>query len=136
MRRFDGLKGRFDHAEMASTGRGIGPMAVATRRAAFPGGCFVGDALCFYDGITGEGLSAAFVQAHLLAEVVPRILRGEDQAAFDRLLWATVGSKKRLAQLVLKLHDHPSLRKRVIGLFVKRPKVFEWALMKGVGTAV
>ena len=130
--RFDGLRGRFDGAEPSSAGRGIGRMAVSARRSTFEDGCFVGDALAFFDGISGEGLSAGFAQASLLASAFESGIPNGAVPGLERQLWATLRSKRRLTHLLLLLHKHPTLRKFVFALFRRQPQLFGWALNRSV----
>jgi flavin-dependent dehydrogenase len=132
LRRFDGLSERFAGAEACSVGRGIGPMAVAAQKATFYRGCFVGDALAFFDGITGEGLSAAFEQAHLLARLLPDALDQAEHPKLEAALLGALKAKRRLAKQVLILHQHPRVRRRVISLFRAQPRLFDWALKRGL----
>jgi flavin-dependent dehydrogenase len=129
---FDGLKGRFDGAETASSGRGIGRMAVSASRATFDSGCFVGDALAFFDGISGEGLSAGFAQARILAQTLESGIAGGRVAGLEAALWRTLSSKRRLTHLLLQLHQRPTLRKRVFSVFIRKPQLFSWALNRAV----
>ena len=130
--RFEGLRGRFDGVEPASVGRGIGRMAVSARRSTFEDGCFVGDALAFFDGISGEGLSAGFAQAHIIAQALGQGVPSGRVPGLERALWATLSSKRRLTQLLLLLHKHPSLRRVVFHLFRRQPGLFSWALNQSV----
>lgn len=129
---FPALRERFSGAEVSSKGMGAGPMAQAASAATFEGGCFIGDAYCFFDGITGEGLSAGFSQSLLLRDLLPSLLEGAPRSGLEKAINKTVKAKFRLAKIALKLHRSPRLRRRVISLFQAYPKLFDLTLRRTI----
>lgn len=127
---FPALHERFSRAQVSSKGMGAGPMAQAASAATFEGGCFIGDAYCFFDGITGEGLSAGFSQGLLLRELLPSLLDGAPRSRLEKALRKSVGAKLLLAKTALRLHERPRLRQRAISLFQAYPPIFNMALRR------
>jgi flavin-dependent dehydrogenase len=138
LERFTGLSERFANAEVHGRGLGLGPMAVQARRAAGPGFCVVGDALCFFDGIIGEGLTCAFAQAIVVGEQLNGLLHSpsprRDQA-LDQALRATFAGKRSLARAALRLHSAPGWRRRVIGALAAQPAALDYLLACASGQA-
>jgi flavin-dependent dehydrogenase len=129
--KFPVLADRLRGAATASRDRGCGPFlqrATAVVRGTL---ALVGDAAGYVDALTGEGLGIAFAQAHALAGAI---------AAGDLSLYATayrriVRSPERLTHATLLLTRHQTLRRRVIGVLGRDPRLFARLLQAQNGEA-
>jgi flavin-dependent dehydrogenase len=90
----------------------------------------VGDASGGVDAITGEGLCLAFRQADMLAEC----LTSQDLARYQKVHRSLARRPALMAHLMLLL-EHRTLRNRVMGAFVAKPKLFAHMLATHVGAA-
>jgi flavin-dependent dehydrogenase len=80
----------------------------------------VGDAAGYVDALTGEGLGIAFAEAHALAAA----LAVGDLSLYARAYRRIVGAPERLTHATLLLTRHQSLRRRVIGVLGRDPRLF------------
>ena len=73
---FPALEARLRYAptDAHSRSQGIGPLAHGTEGVSWNRCLYLGDALGYADGITGEGLSAAFAQAEALGARLPGLI--------------------------------------------------------------
>ncbi|HYV86414.1 MAG TPA: NAD(P)/FAD-dependent oxidoreductase [Patescibacteria group bacterium] len=104
--------------------RGGGPFGASVREAARGRVLLVGDAAGSLDAITGEGLSLAFASAAALVDAT----RGGDAAggaaAYARV-WPLLRRRQvALSRLVLRLAEHPALRRRVVAALRDAPEGF------------
>jgi 2-polyprenyl-6-methoxyphenol hydroxylase-like FAD-dependent oxidoreductase len=137
MERFPALRARLGPAadRPESAVRGGGPFGASVREAARGRVLLVGDAAGSLDAITGEGLSLAFASAAALVEAT----RGADAAAgggaaggaaaggaaaYARV-WPLLRRRQvALSRLVLRLAEHPALRRRVVAALRDAPEGF------------
>jgi flavin-dependent dehydrogenase len=80
----------------------------------------VGDSSCTVDGIAGQGLSLAFLQALALAESLATGDLSSYQAAHARI----VRTPMRMARLLMLMNASGALRKRAMKLFARKPELF------------
>lgn len=136
MRRFAGdLEGEFRRTvALALPGAAVdgpvlaaGPSPRRARRAWRANLLLAGDAAGFYDGITGEGMSAALRGAGLAATAITGYLEDGDADAFrryDRARRALVRDSDLLARLSLTLGRDPRLAAFAIANLARRPETF------------
>lgn len=126
--RFPRLSERLRSAETESTPRGAGPFVQVVKAPVANRVVLIGDAAGYVDAITGEGLSMAFESAELLAAVLPRALAAGAQA--DSLAPYARGYRRafkryaNLAHAVLAISRRPRLRRAVLPLFGRFPRIF------------
>jgi menaquinone-9 beta-reductase len=115
-----------------STPRGSGPLLQHVTRSVARRFALVGDAAGYVDAITGEGLTQAFEGAEALAAVLPEVLErnGEEAAfaAYERAAEAAFKRYARLAHLLVWTARRPALRRQVIGVLARSPRLFERVL--------
>ena len=80
----------------------------------------VGDASCTVDAVSGQGVSLAFQQAHLVAEALGAGDLGRYQSAHDQLTRTAI----RVTRLLLVMNSSAWLRSKVLRLFSARPSLF------------
>jgi flavin-dependent dehydrogenase len=80
----------------------------------------VGDASCTVDAVSGQGVSLAFQQAHLVADALAAQNLGPYQFAHDRLTLTAI----RVTRLLLVMNSSQWLRRKVLRLFSLRPNLF------------
>ena len=134
---FPALEERLKGVTFDSTARGAGPLLQHVKRRVAERFALVGDAAGYVDAITGEGLTQAFEGAEALAAVLPDVLaRGGAVAAFAPYEAATEQAFRRyarLANLLVWTARRPLLRRSVVGLLARSPKLFERVLRGAVG---
>ncbi len=111
-----------EHAPMAA-----GPFARSCTRAWRGNLILVGDAAGFFDGITGDGMSAALVTARMCAEAVGSFLDSNEYAAFreyDCRRRAVGRNAKLLARVSLGLARRPALARFAVRNMAHRPESF------------
>lgn len=130
--RFPAVQGRVLGAPTASESRGAGPLLRPVRARVAPRLALVGDAAGYVDAITGQGLSLAFLGAAELVRALPRALDG---APLDRALQqyerALRGAWRRYelpAQALLWVSRRPALRRALLGMAARAPRLFSRAL--------
>ncbi|MFT7678747.1 MAG: 2-polyprenyl-6-methoxyphenol hydroxylase-like FAD-dependent oxidoreductase [Planctomycetota bacterium] len=130
---FPELHARVRGAERTSPMRSWGPLPQRATTHLEGRIALIGDAGLFYDAITGEGISLAFLQAELLAETLSE--------------WHTQAGRKRfeegieeLASLYIQVTDfamfftrHPRLRSLMIKLLARSPELFGHMLHANMG---
>jgi flavin-dependent dehydrogenase len=80
----------------------------------------VGDAGCTVDAVSGQGVSLAFQQAHLLVDALAAENLASYQSAHDRLTLTAI----RVTRLLLMMNSSQWLRRKVLRLFSMRPNLF------------
>jgi menaquinone-9 beta-reductase len=80
----------------------------------------VGDAGCTVDAVSGQGLSLAFRQAHLVADA----LRAGDLASYQTAHDHLTLTAMRITRLLLVMNSSVALRRKVLRLFAMRPTLF------------
>jgi menaquinone-9 beta-reductase len=80
----------------------------------------VGDAGCTLDAVSGQGLSLAFQQSHLLASALSEGRLSAYQSAHHRLTLTAI----RITRLLLAMNASAALRRKVLRLFAMRPNLF------------
>ena len=80
----------------------------------------VGDASCTVDGIAGQGLSLAFLQALALGDA----LACGDLASYERAHVRITRTATNMARLLLLMDASSALRRKVLRLFAARPALF------------
>jgi flavin-dependent dehydrogenase len=104
-----------------------GPFARTCRRAWRGNVVLAGDAAGFYDGISGEGMSAALISGRLAAAAVDRYLERADPTplrAYDARRRAIVRNPELLARLSLFLTARPALAAFAVRNLARRPATF------------
>jgi 2-polyprenyl-6-methoxyphenol hydroxylase-like FAD-dependent oxidoreductase len=135
---FPRLAERIAGADSASVISSCGPMAVAASAAHADRALLLGDALGFFDGIAGEGLSVAIQGALQIGRQLPELWRRQtlDAAALKPLGKQLVGGfqdSASRAKRALVLAAHPALRQRAIRLLARSPLTFSHVLQVGAG---
>ena len=93
----------------------------------------IGDAGVFYDQITGEGLSLAFVQAELAAETIEGWDTEEGRQRFTKTLEGVGDHYIRITNFAMFFTRHPWLRKQMIRLLGRTPELFSHILHANMG---
>ncbi len=104
-----------------------GPFARATSKSWKGSLLLAGDAAGFLDGISGDGMSAAFVGAHLCADAVDAYLTDGDITHFrdyDRKRRHSVRDSNLLAHTSLLMGSNPLLAKMSVRNLGRRPATF------------
>ncbi len=91
----------------------------------------VGDASCTIDGISGHGLSLAFEEALALADALARGNLAEYETAHERITKMPV----RMTKLLLTLDASPFLRRAVLRILARNPRLFSRLIALHVGSA-
>ncbi len=126
---FPTLKEKIDNKERQGPLMYIGNFAHQSQEASVDNIAFIGDAVVFMDGVTGEGLSLAFEAANLLSESIIN----------DDLISYNIDIKKLknkyivITNLALLLTQHKFLRKCIIKLFSLFPTIFRFVLKTNMG---
>jgi menaquinone-9 beta-reductase len=81
----------------------------------------LGDSSGSADAITGDGLSLAFQQATALADAMCSGKLSEYQAAHQKISRLP----RIMGELMLVMHDHPWVRRRIFRGFAQSPEMFE-----------
>jgi flavin-dependent dehydrogenase len=135
LERFPELRERLRGAPADSTPRGLGPLAVGSRRRVADRLVLVGDAAGFLDGITGEGMAMAFRCAEALGGLLPRALAegatARALAPYERTFRREYRRYRFLTQGLLTIARRPELRRAVIRGLAVLPGSFE-ALLRRV----
>ncbi len=126
---FPGLSVRLSDAEFTSAERGGITVNRKLRRVYRDRVVLVGDASAGVDAITGEGLCLAFRQSALLAEC----LAAGDLARYQAEHGKLVRRPALMAQLMLFMGNHDSIRRRTMRVFHSSPRAFAGMLATHVG---
>lgn len=81
----------------------------------------LGDALCFIDGITGEGISLGLEQAELWSQCIAH--NGFDYDFYSKKINQIIKHYYFMTSFALFMSEHPTLRKFVIYLMRKAPSL-------------
>ena len=119
--RFPALDERLRGVAATTAVKGAGPFRRAASQVYRGRLALVGDAAGYVDAITGEGVALGFRGAR---ELVTALTSGRGLAAYERRLRRLRRKNVVMAELALTLSAYPWLRRRVIGAFARRPKVF------------
>ncbi len=118
--KFPALADRLRGAATASRDRGCGPFLQRSTSVVRGTLALVGDAAGYVDALTGEGLGIAFAQAWVLAAALAAGDLSRYAAAHRRI----VAAPERLTHATLLLTRHRELRRRVIGVLGRDPRLF------------
>jgi flavin-dependent dehydrogenase len=125
---FPGLRARLAGVPPDSEPRGAGPLLRQARARTADRLALIGDAGGYVDAITGEGLSLAFHCAEALTAILPDAIAcgaaRETLRAYEREFARAFRRYSLLARGLLALSRRPSLRKRVIRLLGRSPRLF------------
>jgi menaquinone-9 beta-reductase len=125
------LRERLHGAELCSRERGATTAMQSLARVWRGNVALVGDASGGVDAITGEGLRLAFRQAYALAEAMHRGDLREYDSVHKRLarrpLW--------MGRLMLQMGKHDRMRKRILRMLNRNPKLFARVLEIHAGRA-
>ncbi|MBI2765050.1 MAG: NAD(P)/FAD-dependent oxidoreductase [Chloroflexi bacterium] len=104
-----------------------GPFPRQARRAWRGNLVLAGDAAGFFDGITGEGMSAALVGARMCAAAIDAYLRNDSCAplrVYDTRRRAFARNSTLFARMALLLARSPAVAAHVVGNLSRRPATF------------
>jgi flavin-dependent dehydrogenase len=118
--KFPALERRLRGAATASRDRGCGPFEQRATRVMRGTLALVGDAAGYVDALTGEGLGVAFREASALAGA----LAADDLALYAAAQRRIVAAPDRLTHATLLLTRHRELRRRVIRVLARDPRLF------------
>lgn len=124
LRTHPALSGGFDVVDQPAV---AGPFARGCLRAWRANVVLVGDAAGFFDGISGEGMSAALLSARHCAAAVDNYLAAGDYAAFrayDRQRRNLVRNSNLVARLALMLAAKPRVARVAVRNLARRPGTF------------
>ncbi len=105
-----------------------GPFSRRARRAWRANLVLTGDAVGFFDGISGDGMSSALASAPLCAAALDRFLitgSYDSFVTYDRERLAAGRMSNALARLTLELARRPSLARFAIRNMARQPETFE-----------
>ncbi|MHB1313674.1 MAG: NAD(P)/FAD-dependent oxidoreductase [Gemmatimonadaceae bacterium] len=127
--RFPTLGERLRGAPGTSKARGLGPLRQRARAVVADDVALVGDAAGYVDAITGEGVSLALETAAVLAAELGTRRRGvmNQYATAHRRAYKRYA---RLADALLFVARHPSLRRGAITTLARWPRIFGAALTR------
>jgi flavin-dependent dehydrogenase len=131
LQQFPHLSERLRGAEHGSVERGAMTVTRKLARVCSDRVALLGDASGGVDAITGEGLCLAFRQANLLADCLSKGDLQDYQAGHRALS----RHPAMMAELMLLLERHDSLRQRAMRAFRERPSLFPRMLAMHVGAA-
>ena len=132
LRWFPQLAARLGSARVISRERGATTGMRRLRHLSSGHIALVGDASGSVDAITGEGLGLGFRQATLLADCLVRNDMASYQINHERLS----RRPRFMSRMLLMLDGRPSLQRRTLLAFQRRPQVFERMLALHVGATV
>jgi len=93
----------------------------------------IGDAAFFYDQITGEGISLAFVQAEILAKTIKDWNTIEGRETFLYEIDKVANHYFQVTALAMFFTRHPKLRSLMIWLLGRSPELFSHLLHTNMG---
>jgi 2-polyprenyl-6-methoxyphenol hydroxylase-like FAD-dependent oxidoreductase len=129
---FPALEEKLRGVTFDSTPRGAGPLLQHVNRRVAERFALVGDAAGYVDAITGEGITQALEGAEALAKVLPEVIARngaiEAFAPYEFAAEAAFARYARLANALVWISQRPMLRRRVISLLAKSPRLFEETL--------
>jgi flavin-dependent dehydrogenase len=124
-------------AEVVDAPLAAGPFAASCRRAYRANVVLAGDAAGFFDGITGEGMSAALAGSRLCAAAIEAYLDGDANAfaCYDQQRRALVRNSNLLGRVSLILGSKPSLAATAVRNLACHPQTFERLVRVNSGSA-
>jgi len=135
--RFPVLWARLEGAAVDSRPRGSGPLHRRVHTLCADGFALVGDAAGYVDAITGEGISLALTCAAALCAVLPQALNGTTNPhtlrPYVRMQRQSFFRYAVTTELLLTLAARPWLRRRILHLLAKFPRLFALALRLVMG---
>jgi flavin-dependent dehydrogenase len=129
--KFPALEQRLRGFATASRDRGCGPFEQRARSVVRGTLALVGDAAGYVDALTGEGLGLAFREAKALAQA----LAADDLSLYAAAHRRIVATPDRLTHATLLLTRHRELRRRVIRVLSRDPRLFARLLQAQNGEA-
>ena len=118
---FPRLAERLGGAPSSSRDRGAGPLRQPVGSVVSGSVALVGDAAGYLDAITGEGLSLAFHQAEALATALAKGRLSDYRRSHRRICRLP----RAMIHLLLWIEKRPSLRRRVIKMLAREPRIFD-----------
>lgn len=119
--RFPELADRLRGAPISSTVRGAGPFRRGARRVFKGRLALVGDAAGYIDAITGDGVALGIRSSR---EAVRAIADDSGFGGYERAFRKLRRRHVIVTETALMLASYPWLRRRVIGIFSRRPDLF------------
>ncbi len=125
--RFPDLHGSLESAELEDAVRTVGCFGHTTRSSTTNGAMLVGDAACFIDPFTGEGIYFALRGAELAASIAADALRSND-TSLSRLaeyepLRIELRNRYRLCDVVQAVVRTPALMNRAVAAMNRNPNI-------------
>lgn len=133
MHHFPELQARTRGAQATSEMRSWGPLPHLAQAHLRGRVALLGDAGLFYDQITGEGLSLAFLQAELLAATLPEWGNAQGRARFTDGIGQMAAHYIRITDFAMFFTRHPRLRSRMIWLLARSPALFSHMMQANMG---
>jgi 2-polyprenyl-6-methoxyphenol hydroxylase-like FAD-dependent oxidoreductase len=133
MRIFPELRARVSKAQATSEMRSWGPLPHLATEHLRGRVALLGDAGLFYDQITGEGLSLAFLQAELLAATLPGWDSPTDRTRFTKGIDKMASHYIQITDFAMFFTRHPRLRSVMIWLLARSPKLFTHMMHANMG---
>jgi 2-polyprenyl-6-methoxyphenol hydroxylase-like FAD-dependent oxidoreductase len=130
---FPKLGARIEGAERLSRMRSWGPLPHQAKAPIIGRIALLGDAGVFYDQITGEGLSLAFLQAELVASTLADWDTPAGIEAFSDALGRIARDYIRVTDVAMFFTRHPRLRSLAIRYLKRAPKLFAHILHANMG---
>lgn len=130
---FPELQRKVNGAKKLSPLKSWGPLPHRAKAPIIGRIALIGDSGLFYDQITGEGLSLAFVQAELVANTIENWDSPEGRSVFVDTL-TSVGDKYiQITDFAMFFTRHPSCRRLMVWLLSRSPKLFSHLLHVNMG---
>jgi len=127
--RFPRLGERLGGARPTSKARGLGPLRQRVRAVVADDVALAGDAAGYVDAITGEGISLALESAAVLTRELAQRRRGV-MVGYARAHHHAFRRYARLADALLAVARRPALRRRLVDVLARWPRVFGAALVR------
>lgn len=121
LQRFAPLAARLAGTTPTSSSRGAGPFRQGCARRYTDNIALVGDAAGYLDALTGEGVSLGFCSAQALVQV---IARGAPLQDYERAYRRLSRAYYRSTEMVLWMGQRPPVRRAVIALLARHPRIF------------
>ncbi len=132
---FPELAARVKGARATSEMRSWGPLPQRATRPLLGRVALIGDAGVFYDQITGEGLSLAFLQAELLTNSIGDWGTERGRRRFTRGVQKLADHYIRITDFAMFFTRHPRFRSAMIWLLSRSPKLFSHMMHANMGQA-
>lgn len=131
--KFPELQTKISGAKRLSNFECIGGMARSASSFSKERVFLIGDAAIFCDPITGEGLSLAFEQAHLLAQSIGQLHLASKREELEQKLNSLSRNYLKVTRAALLLSRYKTLRNITIDLFHSFPGLFQHMLEVNMG---